>query len=88
MDEELIRTAVGEVMEEIGMGIRDFTLETAMAAPNPESVQIRLLGENNDQAVVVNLRDENGQPIIYVDEVKDRIRQQLETFAEITDQTG
>ena len=86
MDEEVIRSAVEEVLEELGMAGREFELETAMAAPNSESVQIRLLGKNDDQAVVVDLRDEKGQPIIYVDEVKDRIRRQLETFAEITDQ--
>ena len=86
MDEEVIRMAVEEVLEDLGMADRRFEVETAMAAPNAESVQIRMLDRGgDDQAVVVNLKDENGEPIIYLDEVKERIREQLQTFAEITE---
>ncbi len=86
MDEEVIRMAVQEVLEDLGMAGRRFEVETAMAAPNAESIQIRMLDRGgDDQAVVVNLKDENGEPMIYLDEIKERIREQLQTFAEITE---
>jgi hypothetical protein len=85
MDEKVLRMAVQEVLDELGMKDRRFELETAMAAPNSESFQIRLLDESGDgRAVVVNLKDKNGEPTLYLDEIKDRVREQLETFADIT----
>ena len=87
MDDEVVRMATEEVLDELNMSGRRFKIETAMAAPNAESVQIRLYDRDGlDKAVVVDLKDKNGGAVLYLDEIKERIRKQLETFAEITDQ--
>ena len=78
--EEMIET-VHEVLIEMGMGDRDYEVETAMSSPNSEAFQIRLPDEDGDgPAVVVDLSEPGGS-IADEAEIKQRIRQQLKAFA-------
>lgn len=84
MDEQVVRMAVEDVMKDLGIGDRRFEIESAMAAPNSDSFQVRVYDDSGDhKSVVVNLRDEDGVTI-YLDEIRGRVRKQLETIAEIT----
>ena len=87
MDEQVVRMAIQEVMEELGMSERRYELETATAAANSDAIEIRVYDHSGDnKSVTVDLRDKEGQPVIYLDEIKDRVRRQLETFARIRNQ--
>jgi hypothetical protein len=81
MDNERIVEVVGEVLDELGMGDRDYEVETAMSSPNPEAFQVRLLDSDGDGPAVVIDLSEPGGGLAADDEIRRRIRQQLSTFA-------
>jgi len=57
----------------------------AMAAPDSEAIQIRILdGSGDGSAVVVDLSDKDGKQLSERDKIADRIRQQLATFFKIS----
>jgi hypothetical protein len=79
VDEAQIREIVDGVLSDLGMQAREYTIETAMASPNSGTIQIRLLDDDGDgPAVVVDLSGDGS-----TDEMKRRVRMQLETFARI-----
>ncbi len=81
METDRIIETIGEILDELGMGDRDYQVETAMSSPNSESFQIRLPDDDGDgPAVVVDL-SEPGGGTVEDNEIKQRIRQQLKAFA-------
>lgn len=81
LDEKIIRQATEEVLEELGAGERRFEIEEAMGAANSETRQIRVFDENGtDRAAVVDFQDKNGRMSIYFDDIKEKIRAQLEVL--------
>jgi hypothetical protein len=85
MDLEKIKPIIGDVLAELGIDEDRTTVETAMGAPNSEAVQIRIFDRDSDdsKAVVVDLRAKDGE-VSGLDEVRQRLREQLATFKEIT----
>jgi hypothetical protein len=84
MDVESIKPVVNDVLTELGIDDTRAKVETAMGAPNSEAVQIRIFDRDGDsKAVVVDLRGKDGE-VSGLDEVRQRLREQLATFKEIT----
>jgi hypothetical protein len=85
MDLESIKPTVSEVLAELEIDEDRTTVETAMSAPNSEAVQIRIFDREggDSKAVVVDLRGKDGD-VSSLDEVRQRLREQLATFKEIT----
>jgi len=85
IDEQTIRRATEEVLEELDLNEQRFAIEPALGAGDGESArQIRLLDEEgSDRATVVNFQDKDGNISIYFDDIKAKIRKQLETLVEI-----
>ena len=87
MDCKLVTRIITDVMSELGAGNRQWRVETAMAAPDSEAIQIRILdgsGSGDGSAVVVDLSDKDGKQLSERDKIADRIRQQLATFFKIS----
>jgi len=85
MDCKLVTRIITDVMSELGAGNRQWRVETAMAAPDSEAIQIRILdGSGDGSAVVVDLSDNDGKQLSERDKIADRIRQQLATFFKIS----
>ena len=85
MDLESIKPLVSDVLAELGIDEDRTTVETAMGAPNSEAVQVRIFDRDggDSKAVVVDLRGKDGE-ISGLDDVRQRLREQLATFKEIT----
>ena len=85
IDEQTIRRATEEVLEELDLNEQRFAIEPALGAGDGESSrQIRLLDEQgSDRATVVNFQDKDGNISIYFDDIKAKIRKQLETLVAI-----
>jgi hypothetical protein len=83
MDNQAVQSAVFDVMQQLGMGDRRFEIDTAMGSPNSESIQVRILDDTGDgKAVVIDFKDASGS-VVDGSAMRERIRKQLETFAEI-----
>ena len=85
IDEQTIKRATEEVLEELDMSEQQFALEPALGAGDGAAArQIRLLDpEGSDRAAVVDFQDKDGKVSIYFEDIKAKIRQQLETLIEI-----
>lgn len=82
LDDQIIKQATEEVLSELQLSAPRFEIEPALGAANGEAArQIRLFdADGNDKAAVVNFEDKNGNVTIYFDDIKDKIRRQLETL--------
>jgi hypothetical protein len=82
IDDQTIRQATEEVLTDLNLTDRRFEIETALGASNGEATrQIRLFdADGTDQATAVDFRDKNGNVSIYFDEIKEKIRKQLEVL--------
>jgi hypothetical protein len=78
MDEQVIKMAVEEVMDELGIGERSYRVETIMGVEDGYSAELRIFGEADGKLVIIPLRDRDGVTV-YTDELKDSIRQRLRT---------
>ena len=83
MGETVLNRMLEEVMEELGLPTDSARIEAALGAPEGEAVQVRVTNESGDgKAVAVSLRDRDGH-VLEDEELKARLRQQLETFRKI-----
>jgi len=84
MDMQTIKPIVDEVLTELGIDGKQVQVETAVGAPKSEAVQIRIAdASGKSKSVVVDLRDKEGRAM-NDDEIRQRVREQLATFKEIT----
>ena len=86
LDDQIIKKATEEALSELNAGAQRFEIEPALGAAHGDARQIRLFDSaGNDQSTVVDFQDKNGNVSIYFDEIKERIRKQLETLIEISE---
>jgi hypothetical protein len=85
MNDEQIKRAATEVLSELNLNERRFEIEPAMGAAIGESTrQIRLFdSDGNDRAVVVDFQDKNGEIGNNFEEIKEKIRKQLQPLVEL-----
>ena len=86
LDEKTIRQATEEALAELNFNVQKFEIETALGAANSETRQIRVFdSDGNDKAAIVDFQDKNGNLSIYFDEIKNKIRKQLEVLIETSE---
>ena len=83
MGETVLTGMLEEVLEELGLPVDSARIEAALGAPEGEAVQVRVTDESGDaKSVAVSLRDKDGH-VLEDEELRSRLRQQLETFRKI-----
>jgi hypothetical protein len=82
LDDQIIRQATEETLSELQLNAQRFEVEPALGASDGEtSRQIRLFdAAGNDKAAVINFEDKNGNVPIYFDDIKAKIRKQIEAL--------
>ena len=88
LDDQIIRRATEEVLADIDLQDRRFEIELALGASDGAMTQQICFfdSEGNDKAAVVDFQDKNGGVSIYFDEIKEKIRKQLEVLFQIDGQ--
>jgi len=83
MGETVLNRMLEEVVEEIGLPEGSARIDAALGARGGEAFQVRVKDESGEEkAVAVTLRDRDGH-VLEDEELKARLRQQLETFRKI-----
>jgi hypothetical protein len=82
LDDLVIRKATEEVLAELNEDARRFEIEPALGPASGENArQIRVFeADGTDRAAVVDFQNKDGGVSIYFEEMKDKIRRQLETL--------
>lgn len=82
LDDRTIKKATEEILSELNLPERRFEIEPALGAASGENTrQIRLFDSaGNDKATIVAFQDKNGNVVDDFDEIKEKIRSQLENL--------
>ncbi|HEY0458447.1 MAG TPA: hypothetical protein VGC97_04795 [Pyrinomonadaceae bacterium] len=82
LDERTIRRATEEILSEFNLAESRFEIEPALGASDGATArQIRLFdADGGDKAAVVDFKDKNGDVRGDFEEIKEKIREQLEVF--------
>ncbi|HEY8562466.1 MAG TPA: hypothetical protein VIL74_18960 [Pyrinomonadaceae bacterium] len=85
IDERTIKLATEEILDELNLSGRRFAIEPALCPGDGEnSRQIRLFRDDGrDRATIVDFQDKDGNVSIYFDDIKAKIRKQIETLVEV-----
>jgi hypothetical protein len=83
IDDQIIKHAAEEVLEELDLGTWRLEVEPAAAAPHGDVRQIRFFNEQGkDKTTVIDFEDADGKVIYYIEDIKEKIRKELETLVE------
>jgi len=82
LDDQTIRRATEELLSEFNLSGQQFEIKTALGAANGATArQIRFFDSvGNDKSTVVDFQDKNGATSSDFEEIKQKIRKQLEVL--------